>query len=202
MYLLYDAETTGLPDMKHPADAYGQPRLCSLAAALVNRNGTTIRDFYCLVAPEGWDEQVIQKSRYAFEVNGLSLERLAKEGQPLDDVLSAFDSFVDDCEGIACFGLAFDQKIMRGEHRRKGRPDRYGERPVFCIQQAARPLCRELKKIPTLSEATRILLEQSLEGAHDALVDLRATVAIFNIMRRDGLVVWKQQSAKQQQATE
>lgn len=197
MHLLMDTETTGLPDFKRPADAPGQPRVCSLAAALVDDEGHTVEDFYMLVRPEGWREDVIEKAKHgAFTVNGLSMERLHAEGRPIVEVLTAFDAFVDRCEGIAAYGIAFDQKMLRAEQRIAGRSDRYGERPTFCVQGAATKLCG-IKKTPKLGEAVQILLGQSLEGAHDALVDLRATVAIFNIMRRDGLVVWKPQGSEQ-----
>jgi DNA polymerase III subunit epsilon len=209
MYLIYDVESGGLPDFKLPADAPGQPRLCSIAAALVDDKGKTVTDFYSLVKPEGWTEDVIRKAEHgAFAVNGLSMARLQREGAPILDVLDRFDAFIDQCQGIAAYGIAFDQKIMRGEMRRSGRPDRYGERPTFCIQQAAVGVCkipptdkmmaggRKWFKTPNLGEAVEVMLGRSLEGAHDALVDLRATVAIFNIMRRDGLVQWKAQKAK------
>jgi len=201
MYLIFDTETTGLPDFKAAADAPGQPRVCSLAAALVTRDGEIAASFYDLIHPTDWSQEVISKAANAFSVNGLSVERLEREGKPVVEVLEAYDNLVDQCDGIAAFGVAFDQKMLRAEQRIAGRRDRYGERPTFCIQHAARPLCKIPAakggfKQPKLAEAMQALFGEDLPDAHDAQVDLKATVRIFNLMQERGLVTWKPQVSK------
>ncbi|MFT3987226.1 3'-5' exonuclease [Aestuariivirga sp.] len=196
VFLIFDCETTGLPDFKKPADAPGQPRLCSIAAALVNDAGEIVQSFYSLVRPDGWLPEVIEKARGAFAVNGLSIDILTAEGRPVADVLAEYDAMVDQCTGIAAYGVAFDQKMIRAEQRIAGRPDRYGERPTFCVLTEAPKACGQSKRMK-LAEALKILLDEDLPDAHNAKADLAATVKIFNHMRERGLVVFREQLSKE-----
>ncbi len=210
--VLFDVETTGIPNWKLAADAQGQPRMCSMAAALLTDTGEIIEKFHHLIKPEGWEEEVIAKAEAeggAFGVNGLSMKKLNAEGIPVVEVLTKFDALVDQCEGIGAFGISFDQKMARSEQRRAGRPDRYGERPTFCVMKAATDVCKipptdkmmaagkRWFKQPNLGEAVRHMLGRDLPDAHDALADLMATVEIFAMMAAmPGVVVWKEQVSK------
>lgn len=208
--VVFDTETTGVPNFKLAADDPTNPRMASLAAILTDEAGNEVDSFYHLVKPEGWSEHVLDPENHmgAFRVNGLSMERLWDEGRPLVEVLEAYDAFVDECALIAAYGVHFDQKIVRGEQRRAGRNDRYGERPTFCVQQAATPICqipptakmmaanRYHNKTPNLGEAVEIILGEQIADAHDALADTRYTQRIYQQMLRDGHVVPKEQISK------
>lgn len=212
--LIFDTETTGLFDYKRRADEEGQPRMASIAAALVSDTGEIIHQWYHLIKPVGWDEKTMHELKEgsgAFKINGLTLERLMDEGIPVEHALMQFDALVDRCTGIASYDISFDQKVARAEQRRAGRPDRYGERPTFCIMRTATDLCKipptdkmmaagkRWNKTPNLTEAASILLGTDLSEAHDAKVDLGATIEIYRIMLRDGLVTWKPQESKLQE---
>lgn len=192
MFLIFDTETTGLPDFKKPADAPGQPRLASIAAALINEAGEVEQSIYHLVRPDGWSPEVVAKSAAAFSVNGLTLEQLQNEGGEIADVLASYDALVDQCTGIAAYGVAFDQKILRAEQRLAGRPDRFGERPTFCVLQAVRSLIGAKKPV-TLTEAYQQVFGEPLPGAHHAQVDLKATVRLFLHLQERNLVTFKPQ---------
>lgn len=203
MFLIFDTETTGVPDFKKPADDPSQPRLCSVAACLVDDAGEVLDEFYSLVNPKGWSEETIARADDAFKINGLTMERLRDEGDALDAILGKLDWLQARSEGVATYGITFDTKMIRSERRRLGLEDRYGAKPTFCVQRAAVNLCkiaptekmmasgRKWFKTPNLTEAVRILLDEELEGAHDALADTKATVKLFNFMRARGHVEWK-----------
>lgn len=199
MFLLFDTETSGLFDYRQPADAPGQPRMASIAAALITDKGEIAESFYELVQPDGWSEDVIARSAEAFDINRLSMKLLMDEGKPVADVLAMFDALVDQCTGISAYGVTFDQKVVRAEQRLAGRPDRYGERPTFCVMHAAKPLCG-MKKMPKLIEAVRSIFGEDLPDAHDAQADLRATVRLFTHMMERDLVTWKPQVANSEDA--
>lgn len=195
MFLIFDTETTGIPDFRLPADAPGQPRMASIAAALVDESGGVVESFYELVRPDGWDDDVIARSAAAFAINRLTIERLRDEGKPVVDVLGMYDVLVDKCVGIAAYSIPFDQKIIRAEQRRAGRPDRYGERPTFCVMQGVKPLLG-VKKVMKLTEAINAVFGETLPDAHDAHVDLRATVRLFLEMKARGIVEWTPQTPR------
>lgn len=200
--LILDTETNGLFDFKQPADADGQPRMCSLAAGLVDADGSEISGFYHLIKPD-WELE--EKHAVALDVNGLTYERLMDEGIPVVEALERYDALVDDCEVISAYGVTFDQKVVRAEQRRAGRDDRYGFRPTFCVQRAVTKPCdlpptaamsragRNYAKTPKLAEAVEALLGETHEGAHDAMVDLKATIRLYAWCAERGLVVPKEQ---------
>ena len=197
MYLVFDCETTGLFDYSKPADAPGQPRMCSIAAKLINDSGVECGGFYSLIKPDGWDEEVNSKARQAFSVNGLSYERLMDEGRPMVGVLAELVELENNCTGIAAYGIAFDMKMLRGERRRLNINDRYGFRPDFCVLQGSRKHYK-FYKTPTLGDVHMAFFGEELQGAHNALNDLNATVRVFNLLRKAGIVEWKQREATRQ----
>jgi DNA polymerase-3 subunit epsilon len=211
--LIFDTETTGLADFKLPADAPGQPRLCAIAARLLTydpgSDGYVSGDgMFALIKPDGWDPEVIEKAGPAFSVNGLSVDLLERDGIPVAEALAMYDGLVDQCEGIAAYGVAFDQKMVRAEQRRAGRPDRYGERPTFDVQHACTKLCnlpptekmqaagRHYAKTPTLAEAYGVLIGEPLDGAHQVDKDLEATIRLFQLLSGKNLVTFKDQVSK------
>lgn len=198
--IIFDTETTSLFDHSAPADAPGQPRMCSIAATLVGESGVTLKTMFRLIKPEGWSEFIIKKAQDpvdgGFAINGLSMEILEKEGVPVADALAEFDAMTDEAGGISAFNIVFDQKVYRGESRIAGRDDRYGYRPTFCLMQGARPLCA-LKKAPRLEEAVKIILGRDLPGKHNAEVDCAAAVDIYrHMLAMPNFINWKPQVSK------
>jgi len=188
MILVYDTETTGLPDFKLPADDPRQPRMIQLAFALYDRPDKLVLEECHLIKPDGWKmpRELADKLGH-----GLTQERLEREGKPVKEVLEAFNLKRDRATLLAAYGIRFDQKILRGELRRGGFPDRYAETPEYCVMRAATPLCkmpptdammaagRCSYKTPKLTEAARIILGVEHVGAHDALADVRMTARLY-----------------------
>ena len=85
-YLVFDTETTGLPDWRQPADAPGQPRLASFALLCVDDDLEIERREYGLVLPDGWEMPA-----EATAINGLTNERLHAEGLPISHVMNMFN---------------------------------------------------------------------------------------------------------------
>lgn len=173
--LILDTETTGLPTYgKGPVDVDKEPRMCALAAGLLDGDGKLVESFYALVKPEGWSSYVREHCAEAFAVNGLSLEMLEEQGQPISYALARYADLVARCEGITAFNVAFDQKIIRRERRHLGRPDGYGERPTFCLMYGTQHLATG-----NLSERCRQLLGIEPADAHNALADLKMAAQLY-----------------------
>ena len=173
--LILDTETTGPPSYgKGPIDIDKEPRMCALAAGLIDEDGTLIETFYELVKPLGWSAYVRDNCAEAFKINGLSLEILEEQGKPVHDVLDRYASMVARCDGITAFNVAFDQKIIRRERRFIGRHDGYGERPTFCLHYGTLHLGNG-----NLSERCRKILGIEPVDAHNALADLKMAAQLF-----------------------
>jgi len=188
MTLVYDTETTGLPNFKLAADDPSQPRMIQLAFALYEGPDTLVGEQCHLIRPDGWTmpRELADKLGH-----GLTQERLEREGRPIREVLDAFNLTHDRATLLVAYGIQFDQKILRGEFRRHGFADRRAERPEYCVMRAATPLCkipptdamiasgRHGYKAPKLIEAAKILLGVEHVGAHDALADVRMTARLY-----------------------
>jgi len=188
MILVYDTETTGLPNFRLPADDPSQPRMIQLAFALYDGPDTLVAEECHLIKPDGWTmpQQLVDKLGH-----GLTQKRLERDGTPITEVLEAFNLTRDQATLLVAYGIRFDQKILRGEFRRGGFRDRYAETPECCVMRAATPLCklpptdamiatgRYSYKTPKLTEAAKIILGVEHVGAHDALADVRMTARLY-----------------------
>ncbi len=196
MFCVFDTETTGLPDFKLAADHPDQPRMAQLSAGLFEFDPAGELDqrdgFTHLIKPDGWEmpDELVEKLGHGF-----TTAHLEEHGVPVMAALEDFMKLHDESDLLVGYGIHFDLKILRGELRRVGMPDNYGEREKFDVMAKCKPLCelppsekmraRNMKgfKTPSLIEATDILLQKKLEGAHDAEVDMRATAELYAHLR-------------------
>lgn len=198
--LVFDTESTGLPKYgkDHPADHPDQPFLAALAFGLYDGSPSNcLAQAHYLIRPEGW---VMPPELPAKLGNGLTQERLEREGVPVAEVLPHFVKAHDEADLLVAFGITFDTKIMRGALRRNDYGDRYQDKPTFCVQRTCTKLCaipptENMKrrgpntfKTPTLGEAVQILLGQPHHGAHTALADCDATARLFFWLVENGHV--------------
>ena len=192
LLLFVDTETTGLPQWHLPADAPSQPRVVDLAGLLCDADGKEVGRFESIVKPDGWtipDE--------AAGIHGITTETALAQGRPIAEVIDGFDALLAQASILVAYNLRFDDKLLRGERRRLGRPDGFGTTPVFCCMKASLPLCkipptgRMVKagftkfKTPKLGEAIQILLKRKHVGAHRAMADVVATRDLFFAMREN-----------------
>lgn len=189
MIIFFDTETTGIPRWDLPADHKSQPRIVDIGAVLCDQEGAEIERFESIVKPDGWTV-----AEGAAKVHGITTEIALEQGRPIAEVLDGFDALASRATLIVAFNIRFDDKLLRGERRRLGRPDGFGTVPVFCCMKGATPLCKmppttKMKsagfdkfKTPKLTEAFQILLEREHKNAHRALADALATKELYFAM--------------------
>jgi DNA polymerase-3 subunit epsilon len=188
-YLVFDTETTGLPEWSAPADAPHQPRLASLAMLALDDDLEIEDRVYHLVQPDGWTMPAeLQR------LHGLTNLELEAQGLPIDYVANLFAHGMID-RTLVAHNLQFDTKIMRGELRRIAQPEAAEKcRTGICTMRALTQACGILKpngsglKFPKLAEACRIILKRDLVGAHNALADAKACLWLLRAMRERGLL--------------
>jgi len=192
LLLFVDTETTGIPQWHLPADDPRQPRVVDLAGLLCDADGKEVGRFEAIVKPDGWtvpDE--------AAGIHGITTEIAFAQGRPIAEVIDGFDALLAQASMLVAFNIRFDDKLLRGERRRLGRPDGFGTTRVFCCMRAASPLCKipptakmakagfSKFKTPKLGEAVQILLKREHVGAHRAMADVVATKDLFFAMREN-----------------
>lgn len=186
MYAIIDTETSGLFDFSKPADADGQPRLAHLAMIVVDDDLKEQRTLDYLVRPDGWE-----MNAEAAKIHGLTTEILREKGLPIGDVLASFVETIDAGCVVVAFNAQYDTKVMRGELRRAGMPDRFEQTPNICVMRALTEVCCIPKakgngfKFPKLAEAMAYFkIEQ--QRAHSADGDARACLELFRKLRETG----------------
>lgn len=147
-FLVFDTETTGLPPRAPkgappiPADDPRQPRMASFASILCDETGAVLDRRSVLIRPNGWTMAQFDATARAegktpaSAINGLTDERLNAEGVPVIEVLAPYSQAI--LAGLipVAFNSQFDVKIMRGELRRAGMPDLFGETRHICMMGA------------------------------------------------------------------
>ncbi len=185
MILVFDTETTGLPDFKAPADAPHQPRVVQLAAILFTPDEEPIVTLNVLIRPDGW---TIPED--AARVHGITTEAALANGIPIARALELFAVFTAPDTTLVGHNITFDAKLLRGEYRRIGRDMSF---PGICTMRSATKFVGAKQangsgKFPNLQETHQALFAEGFDGAHDALADVKATARIFFALRRRGLL--------------
>lgn len=192
MTLYYDTETTGLPDYKSPSEAPNQPHIVQLGAILVDQDWNTVGTLDAIIRPDGWEipEEVAR-------IHGITTERALAEGRPAIEVIDAFWELVLQAERRVGFNESFDARILRialKRHKSERHAEHWKAQPTICAMRMATPMCKlpptpamqaknmRFHKNPNLTEACHIIMGETLEGAHSAMVDAAATMRLFRHM--------------------
>jgi DNA polymerase III subunit epsilon len=188
--LFYDTETTGLPLFNEPSEDPRQPHLVQLAACLVDLDTkATAASMDVTVRPHGWTipEDVAK-------IHGITTERAADVGVPESIAVDMFLELYRFRTRIA-HNEAFDARILRIALMRHAinaaMPDQWKEGPAECTQALSTPILklpptpkmiasgRHHHKSANLREAYRHFTGNDLAGAHNAMVDVQACMAVY-----------------------
>lgn len=188
MILFFDTETTGFVQDRLPADHPGQPYIVQLAAELTEDNGEPIAGFSFIINP-GIGEITIPTK--ASDVHGITDERAVALGVSAEFALGAFTHLYQRADLVVAHNIKFDRAVIEtaiSRHYRKIMPLR---KSLFCTMEAATPIVNlpptermlaagfNKPKPPKLEECIRHFFDEDLEGAHDALIDVRACSRVF-----------------------
>jgi DNA polymerase-3 subunit epsilon len=168
--IIIDTETAGFkgPVLSVAAVVYG-PGLHVEFAALVNN---------------GFDVDIHPK---AFEAHGLTNEQCRAQGISPADVSAALTPLVNRCAEIHAFNAPFDEQMLNNMHFTQLFKPAW-QKPWSCVMRA---MCDVMKlpgkngqyKWPKLSEAYKFVTGEDIQGAHNALVDVRATRVVLEWYR-------------------
>ena len=164
MYLIFDTETTGLPqNFSAPiTDLENWPRLVQLAWQHHDHTGKLLSSGNHIVYPEGFTIPFNSE-----KIHGISTKRAQEEGEDLEFVLHEFRKAIDKAHFLIGHNVSFDEKIMGAEYIRKKIPsaimdkakiDTKDDGTDFCKIEGARGY-----KWPTLTELHWKLFDKGFE---------------------------------------
>ena len=178
MYLVFDTETTGFPLKDKPADYPGQARIVQLAALLLDENFKERACLNTLIRPSGWTI-----SAGAQQAHGITQEDCQNYGVPIEVALKFFDFLLSGTEVLIAHNISFDNQLLNIEYELAGVQRKVTDE--YCTMHKTTNICKlqgkqpGKYKWPKLEEAYWHFFSEKLEGAHDALVDVRACARIY-----------------------
>lgn len=188
MHLFFDTETTGLPLFKDPSDHPEQPDLVQLAAVVMDEDMKERASMSVIIHTGRKSDEK------ALLAHGIDLDVTEKYGIPLVDALDQFRNLAQMAKVGICHNYDFDSRLMRIAYKKIGRKEGAdGILPPekYCTMKTATPICklppvgprRGGYKWPKLEECYGMWFGKSLEGAHDAMVDVRATIEVYKYLQ-------------------
>lgn len=185
--LFFDTETTGKVARKKDATDAAQPDLVQLAAILCDEDLNEVASLNCIVYPQSW---VIPDE--AANIHGISQAKALKYGVSLPTAFNTFVEMSEVAERFVAHNIEFDTVIMqRAAARLKMDVDPFGGKQMRCTMKASKPILKlpnkspyiqDAFKFPKLIEVYEHFFNEGFDGAHDALVDVRATIRVYKAL--------------------
>ena len=200
MYLIFDTETTGLPqNWKAPlTDFNNWPRMVQLAWQMHDNKGALISVKNYIIKPEGYDIPY-----NAEQIHGISTDRANKQGVDLKFVLQEFAKDVLSSQFVIGHNVAFDNNIVGCELLRNSLDNILSDFPSLDTMKESVEYCQipggrgGSFKWPSLTDLHQKLFGEAFAEAHNASADVEATTRCFlELIRLDAI------SAKKANLTE
>lgn len=186
--LVYDCETSGLPLFSEPSEDPRQPHIVQLGARLVDLGDRSIiSTLDVIIRPEGWEipDEVAA-------VHGITTEKALAVGVSESLALGMLLDLWQRAGVRVGHNEQFDARIVRiAQHRFDCTDlDAWKDGNATCTARLATPIMklpptakmvaarRNHPKTPNLGEAYRFFTGRELVGAHSALVDVDACMAV------------------------
>ena len=192
--LIFDTETTGLVNRDLPATHPKQPMPVQIGMKLDddvrNERGVTNQ----LIIPVGWSMEA-----KAAELTGLSDQIAYDFGTSLQTAVELFLDWVEVADVIVAHNAMFDITVMRRatkvycDWEGVDYFDPFEGKTLICTMVATTPILQLPPKRngeykwPKLEECMKFFFNESIEGAHDALVDVKACAKLFYHLMDEGI---------------
>lgn len=191
--LLFDTETSGLPSWRMPYGHPTQPDVVQLAMLLVD---TDTDEEICSISVIVKDGKPCEEGAAA--VHGITQDKIDRFGIPQRLAASMFHWMTAQADLVVAHNIDFDIGMMKTTFIRQGiNPPLL---KTFCTMKVLTDICKiphanpnrgksASYKWPKLIEAYKLLIdEEGFDGAHDAMVDVRACYELFKWLGKNGYV--------------
>lgn len=175
MEIFFDVETSGFIKKDLAADAPGQAWVMQIAFILSEKD-RICTEFSTLLRAEN------RKCHPGAQaVHQISVEECDKLGMSESEALNIIIHGFNSANTLIAHNIFFDLGFVGQFMRRNGRSaDMLDFKSLFCTMKSSTDLCQlpghyGNYKWPKLTELYKFLFDEEMEGAHDAMVDVRAT---------------------------
>jgi len=185
--LYFDVETTGIIPKGNPT-MEEMPHVCQLAAILHDDEGQEAASMSVIIKPEGWTIPEV-----CADIHGIDNDYAAHVGIPIRCALSMFAQLFLTANETVAHNIAFDSQMLMVEFDRLDKNWPFADRPSFCTMLGTMNICKIPGKFkdykwPKLIEAYQFLFNESFDGAHDALADVRACARVHRHLIENNLI--------------
>lgn len=185
-YLFFDVETTGLPkNYKAPYTQISNwPRIVQLSWIIANEEGKILSEKDNIIKVD------FKIPVSASRVHGITNKVSQEKGVDLIPVLNSFRDEVESVDYLICHNVGFDMPVLQSELARNNLAHKISKK-TFCTMKNSTHYCKLPGnygyKWPQLEELHQICFGKSIENAHNALEDVRATYKVFYHLKKENV---------------
>ena len=196
--LFFDTETTGLNVKGKPDTHPCQPMPVQLGVKVDSPDLREMNALNMLIQTNTTSLPAWQVHPKAFETTGINNEIADRYGVHLISAMEVFLDMMDTCEDVVAHNIAYDIIVMRRamkvycDETGQDYRDPFEGKRLICTMKASQDLVKALPKRngqwkwPKLEEAMKHFFNEGLEGAHDALVDVRGCARVYYHLHKIG----------------
>lgn len=195
--LVFDTETTGLPQRGAAPELTKQPWIVQLAAILYRDSDQwPVGHMSTFLIPEHGDMKGSFGTEKFFVDNKLTEEFILPSAMPTDLGIRIFNQFLGRANRCVAHNMAFDQGRMRDTYRRlTGKLHAPFENlPRVCTMETLTPIMKLEGKFPgkykwpNLAEAYKKFVDpEGFKDAHDAMNDVQACAKVLFAVEAAGI---------------
>lgn len=176
---VFDTETTGFINKKEN-DLDKQPKIVQFAGILWNIENGEFREekrVDILINPQTpipyWSSQV----HHIYDID-------VKNAPIIDEVIDEIMEYINTPDVVVWHNIEYDESMVKLELRRLQREHEYNPKQVVCTMKTTVDFCAiqwnwERFKYPKLWELHKKLFWEYFSWAHDAMIDVEATLKSF-----------------------
>ena len=181
-YLIVDTETDGLPERFESGASRvdNWPRVVQLAFMLMDTRKRKLSEVDLLVRPEGFE--VPEEST---KVHGITHDQAMAEGVSIQEALMVFQSFLAMRPlTLVAHNLPFDGNVLAAEGKRAGIALDFKNGLETADTMKLAQAHFKLRTRPTLTNTYKKLFNKTFDGAHNALVDVKACADVLFALKQ------------------
>jgi len=192
--LVFDTETTGLPEGRNPSikETKKWPHMIQLSYILYDTDKNTIIECIDEIVKLAPDVHISEES---ITLHGISRDISNTKGKSIVCILNKFNKCLEVADKVVGHNVSFDKRIIMVESIRNYMSlyfTRGGVRkPEFCTMKCSVDLCKieavsrkgeKYFKYPNLSELYKKLFDNTVKNVHNSMIDIILCLRCYCVM--------------------